>query len=93
MREWLVYRKLSKDHPNLNRWVGEADKEYEIIDGILCRRIQLKMSGQLLHRAVPEVPKILQSKVALRAHTSECAHNGAVTEMIPQNEEFGPPSG
>ena len=76
MRDWLSNKRLSKDQPELNDWAVRADAEYEIIDDILCRRVRLDLAGQDVFRLVPVVPKLLQMKVVLRAHSRDCAHQG-----------------
>ena len=76
MRDWLMHKRLSKDQPDLNDWAVRADSEYEIHNDILCRRVKLDLAGHEIYRLVPVVPKLLQTKVLLRAHSRDCAHQG-----------------
>ena len=76
MRDWLTNKQLSKDQPDLNEWAVRADSEYEIHDDILCRRVKVDLAGHDVFRLVPVVPKLLQMKVVLRAHSRDCAHQG-----------------
>ena len=76
MREWIQHKRLSKEHSDLNKWATMADKDYELQDHILCRRVKLDLAGQNIFRLVPVVPKLLQMKVALRAHSRDCCHMG-----------------
>ena len=76
MRDWIQNKRLSNDHKDLNKWVTLSDSDYELHDDILCRRVKLDLAGQEIFRLVPVVPKLLQMKVVLRAHSRDCAHSG-----------------
>ena len=76
MRDWIQNKRLSNDNKDLNKWVTLSDSDYELHDDILCRRVKLDLAGQEIFRLVPVVPKLLQMKVVLRAHSRDCAHSG-----------------
>ena len=76
MTTWLVDRVLTKDHPEWHRWILLSDSQFELVQGVLCRRVQLAVSGHTLFRLVPIVPQLFREKVALFAHVEACAHSG-----------------
>ena len=76
MRLWLTSRKLSTETSEWNDWVVIADKDFEIVDDILCRRVRVQLGSQTNFRLVPVVPKLFQTRIVCRAHTVDCAHAG-----------------
>ena len=76
MWEWLRYHKLSPESREWHDWVVLADKDFDIVDDILCRQIRTSVAGQNNFRLVPVVPKVFQNTVVSRAHTKDCAHAG-----------------
>ena len=74
MIKWLEEHTLLKDHQDLHQWICTADTEYEMVQQILCRRVKLKIAGNVVFRMVPVVPKMLQAKVVIHAHAVDNAH-------------------
>lgn len=73
---WLNEKKLNLSRPDLHAWVVASDREYEVQGDVLCRRIQLKVTGTTAFKLVPVVPELFQIKVTLFAHAEACAHAG-----------------